>query len=130
MNAIQPSKPPSQPPRERQVATPQKNTRRRLNRHPYRAMAIENSAKLIANIVISGLALYGLARLVPYFWTGEQKWQEISTEVDRTQWRVNGLRQEFDRNFDSRSASTLMQEQSTLFQPGQRQVFWQKKSPN
>ena len=92
-------------------------------------MAIENSAKLIANIVISAVALYGLSRLLPNFWTGEQKLQEISTEVKQTEGRVNDLRQDFDLYFDSRQANTLMQEQSTLFEPGTKQVFWQKKSP-
>lgn len=125
MNAIQPPKPPVQP-RDRQVASRKKNSRR-LNRHPYKAMAVENSAKLVANIVVSAVALYGLARLLPYSWTGEQKWQEISTEVDRTQGRVNELRQDFDRYFDSSQTSTLMQEQSTLLPPGTKQVFWQKK---
>jgi outer membrane murein-binding lipoprotein Lpp len=129
MNAIQPSKPPLQPRETRQVAKRQKNSRLRLNRHPYKAVAIENSAKLVANIVISALALYGLSRLLPNFWTGEQKLQEISTEVKQTEGRVNDLRQDFDLYFDSRQANTLMQEQSTLFEPGTKQVFWQKKSP-
>ena len=127
MHAIQPSKQPLQSRETRQVATRQKNTRRRLNRHPYRVIALENTAKLLANVIVCLVAVYGLARLLPYLWLQQQKWQEINTEVQQAQGRVDNLRQDFNRYFDSREANTLMKEQTNLLEPGQKQVFWQNQ---
>ena len=123
MNAIQPSRPPSQPREPRPSNTRQKKAQRRLNRHPHRARALENTVKLVANTVLCSAAIYGLANLLPNVWAGQQKWQEISTEVKQAQGRVNSLRQDFSRYFDPRQAKTVMQEQSNLVEPGQRQVF-------
>jgi hypothetical protein len=127
MNAIQPSRPPVQPRETRQVATRQKNNQRRQNRHPYRGMLLENTAKLFANVTLSALAMYGLAQLFPYLWSQQQKWQEISTEVKQAEGRVYTLRKDFSRYFDPRQTDSVMKEQSNLLEPGQRQVFWQNK---
>lgn len=129
MHAIQPSKPPLKPRQTHQVASRQKNTRRRQGSHSYQVMALENTAKLLANIVVCGVAAYGLARLLPYFWLQQQKSQEISTEVQQAEGRVNHLRQDFTRYFDSREANTLMKEQSNLLAPGEKQVFWEQEKP-
>lgn len=123
MNAIQPSRPPIQPRKTRPSTSRKKNTQRHLNRHPHRARALENTAKLAASTVLCSAAIYGLANLLPYVWSGQQKWQEVSTEVKQTQGRVDSLRQNFNRYFDPRQAQSVMQEQSNLVEPGQRQVF-------
>lgn len=127
MNAIQPSIPPEYPQETRKVTTRHKSTRRRQSRHLYRTIALENTAKLFVNGVLSAAALYGLAQLLPYLWLQQQKWQEINTEVKQAEGRVNYLRQDFNRYFDPHQAETLMKEQSNLLEPGQRQVFWSKK---
>lgn len=129
MHAIQPSKPPLQPRKTRQVATRPKNTRRRQNSNHYRVVALENTAKLCANVLICGVAVYGLARLIPYFWSQQQKWQEINTEVQQAEGRVEHLRHDFNRSFDSSGADILMKEQSNLLEPGEKQVFWQQDKP-
>lgn len=126
MHAIQPPKPPLEPKETRKVATRKKNTRRRLKNHPHRIMAIETTAKLFASTFICGLAVYGIVRLLPGIWSQQQRWQEISTEVEQAEGRVNYLRQDFERNFDSSQAYTQMKEQNNLLEPGQRQVFWQQ----
>lgn len=127
MHATQPSKPPLQPRDPRQVATRQKKSRRRLTSQTQRVIGLENTAKLIANILISTVAVYGIARLLPNFWLQQQRWQEINTEVQQAEGRVNYLRQDFERYFDSSQAYTLMKEESNLLEPGQKQVFWQNK---
>lgn len=126
MNAIQPSIPPVQP-GDRQVAKRHKSTRRRPSRHPYRSIALENTAKLFANIVLCTVAVYGLTQILPYLWLQQQKWQEINTEVEQAEGRVKSLRQDFNRYFDPRQTKTLMKEQSNLLEPGQRQVLWSNK---
>lgn len=127
MNAIQPSKPPLQPQKARRQERP-RNLKQRQQRRPNRASALENTAKLFANCAISALAMYSLAQLIPYLWSQQQKWQEISTEVERVEGRVSNLRQDFNRYFDPRQSSTLMKEQNNLVEPGQRQVFLLNKS--
>lgn len=128
MHAIQPSKPPLKPRKTPQVTTRPKNTRRRQSSN-YRVLALENTAKLCTSVVICGVAVYGLARLIPRCWTQQQKWQEINTEVQQAQGRVDYLRRDFNRSFDSSGADTLMKEQSNLLEPGEKQVFWQQDQP-
>ncbi len=128
MNAIQPSMPPVEPRETRKVTTRHKHTRRRLSHNRYRTQALENTAKLFVNVVLSAAAVYGLVQLLPYLWTQQQKWQEINTEVKQAEGRVNHLRQDFNRYFDPHQAEALMKEQSNLLEPGQRQVFWSNKS--
>lgn len=128
MNAIQPSRPPVEPRETRSSTTRQKKTRSRVNRHPYKAVALENTTKLLANVVLFAVTVYGLGHLLPYVWSQQQKWQEIKTEVEQAEGRVNTLNKDFSRYFDPRQEKTVMEEQSTLVEPGQRQVLWQNKS--
>lgn len=120
MNAIQPSRPPLQPVEPRRVA-PQKRQRRR--RHPYRILAVENTAKLAVNIVFSVLAVSALVQLVPYLYVQQEKLQEIRSEVNQVDGRVNRLRTDFSRYFDPQQAKSIMQEQSERVDPKQRQVI-------
>lgn len=125
MNAIQPSRPPVQ--HEASPAPRPKKTQRRPRRHAYKAIAVENTARLCTNVAISAIAAYGLAHLLPHLWSQQQKWQEISTEVQRTEGRVNNLQQDFQRYFDPRQTETLMKQQSNMLEPGESQVIWQHK---
>lgn len=142
MNAIQPSIPPLQPEPQRRENTPRpsspqdlrrqssrrKNLKHRQQRHPSRALVLENTAKLFAYGAISALTVCSLVQLLPYLWSQQQKWQEIDTEVKQAEGRVKHLRQDFSRYFDPRQTPTLMKEQSNLVEPGQRQVFLQNKT--
>lgn len=127
MNAIQPSRPPVQP-QEPRRQNRRRKSQQRQQRHPNRSLLLENSAKLFANCAISALTLYSLAQLLPYLWTQQQKWHEMSTEVKQVEGRVSNLRQDFNRYFDPHQSSTLMKEQNNLVEPGQRQVFLLNKS--
>lgn len=125
MNAIQPSIPPNQPKKPRKVTT-QKNRemrQRRFKGQLYRSMALENTAKVAVNLVISAAALSSLVHLLPYLWSQQQKWQEVYTQVQQTQTRVDSLRTDFSRYFDPQQAKTVMKEQSNRLEPGQRPVI-------
>jgi hypothetical protein len=86
-------------------------------------MAIETTAKLAVNVVLSAAAVSGLVKLVPYQWSQQQKLWEIQTEVKLVEGRVNQLRTDFNRYFDPQKAKSVMQEQSKRLAPGQRPVI-------
>ena len=119
MNAIQPSRNTLQPVEPRRV--PQRKSRNR--RHPYRSMAVQTTAKLAVNVLLSAAAVSALVKLLPYYQFQQEKLQEIQTEVKLTQGRVNGLRTDFSRYFDPQQAKNIMQEQSNRVNPGQRPVI-------
>ncbi|RAM52764.1 hypothetical protein BLD44_007320 [Mastigocladus laminosus UU774] len=120
MNAIQPSRPPLQPTPKRQVVP---RPKRHLRQRSYQVMALETTAKIGVNIVISAAAVSALIQLLPYHWSRQAKLQEISTEVRQLEARVNSLNTEFSRNFDPRQAKSIMQEQGYRFDPNQRQIM-------
>ncbi len=121
MNAIQPSRPPLQPVEPRRV-TPQIKRRRRRPRSN-RLVALETTAKLAVNVVLSAAAVSGLVKLLPYQWSQQEKLWEINSEVKLVEGRVNHLRTDFNRYFDPQKAKSVMQEQSNRVAPGQRPVI-------
>ena len=123
MNAIQPSTPTRQPLEPRRMAP---RTQRRQQRRSYRAVASETTVKLIVNLVLSAAAIAGLVQLLPYHLSQQAKLREVRAEVKRTEARVNSLRSDFSRSFDSGQAKSVMQEQSYRVDPNQRQVVWQE----
>lgn len=125
MNAIQPSRPPVQPVKPSRVAP---RPRRHSRRRSYRVMALETTAKLTVNIVLSAAAVAGLVKLLPYQWSQQAKLQEIQTEVKQTESRVNHLQTGFSRYFDPQQSKSVMQEQSNRVAPGQRQVILLNKT--
>ena len=121
MHALRESRPPLEPRRTNQ--TPRKKIRKRVNANPYRVLALENTVKLFVNgLLIVGTAS-ALLKLLPYSFSQQAKLQEITTEVDLTQNRVDSLQKDFNRNFDPQQAQRIMQEQSNRVAPGQRQVI-------
>jgi len=120
MNAIQPSRPPLQPVEPRRVAPPRRKSR---NRRSSRLVALQATAKLTVNVLISAAAVSALVKLLPYHWSQQEKLQEISSEVNLTEGRVNQLRTDFNRYFDPQQTKTIMQEQSNRVDPGQRPVI-------
>lgn len=120
MNALQPSRPPLKPVEPRRVASQRKSRNRR---RPYQVMALQTTAKLTINVLLSAVAVSALVKLVPYYWSQQEKLQEIQTEVKLTEGRVNSLRTDFNRYFDPQQAKSIMQEQSNRVDPGQRPVI-------
>ncbi|KJH71461.1 slr1601 family putative cell division protein [Aliterella atlantica] len=121
MHALRESRPPLEP---RQTSrTPRRKVRKRVNANPYRVLALENTVKLFVNgLLIVGTAS-ALVKLLPYSFSQQAKLQEITTEVNLTQNRVDNLQKDFKRNFDPQQAQKIMQEQSNRVAPGQRQVI-------
>lgn len=119
MNAIQPSRPPLQPVEPRRA--PQRKSRN--HRRPHQLLALQTTAKLTANLLLSALAVSALAKLLPYQLSQQEKLQEIQTEVKVTEGRVNRLRTDFNRYFDPQQAKSIMQEQSNRVAPGERPVI-------
>lgn len=121
MNALQPSRPPLKPVEPRRRVASQRKSHNR--RHPYRVMALQTTAKLAINVLISTVAVSALVKLVPYYLSQQEKLQEIQTQVKLTEGRVNSLRTDFNRYFDPQQAKSIMQEQSNRVDPGQRPVI-------
>ena len=125
MNATQPSRPPLQPVEPRRTAPKIKS---RPRPRPNLASAVETTAKLAVNVVLLAVAVSGLGRLLPLQWSQQEKLQEIQTEVNLTEGRVNLLRTDFDRYFDPQQAKNIMSEQSNRVAPGQRPVVLLNKA--
>lgn len=138
MNSIQVSQPVSKPlskpgskPRRRSQATnPRRQgslVRAKPRQSPHRAIALETTAKLTVNLVISMVAVSALLQLIPSYNEQKQKLQDISQEVQQTEDRVQRLRSEFTRNFDPQQAQKIMQEQTELQDPQQLQIIWKQE---
>jgi hypothetical protein len=119
MNSIQPSRPPLQPIQKRRVIS---RPKRHLRQRSYQVMALESTAKIAVNLVITAVAASALAQLLPYHWLQQKKLQEISTEVNLMEGHVNSLQAEFSRNFDPQEAKSIRQRQGYRFDPSQRQI--------
>ena len=124
MNAVQPSRPPLQPIQKRRIAP---RPRRHLRQRSYQVMALETTAKIGVNVVISVAAASALVQLLPYHWLQQDKLREIGTELKLMEARVNGLQAEFSHNFDPRQTKSIMQQQAYRFDPSQRQVVIMNK---
>lgn len=124
MNAFQPSRPPLQPIEQRRV-TPR--PKRRLRQRSYQIMALEATAKIGVNLVISAAAISALIHLLPYHWSQQEKLRAIRIDVKQMEARVYDLQEEFSRNFDPRQAQSIMQQQGYRFDPNQCQVVFPKE---
>jgi outer membrane murein-binding lipoprotein Lpp len=124
MNALQQPRPPLETVEQhRHREAPKRKTRQRSRLRPYQGMAIENTAKLVVNVVLVAGALSALVKLLPYNISQQAKLREISTEVESTQTRVNSLQTDLNRSFDPQQANKIMQEQSSRVDPMQRPIF-------
>lgn len=123
MNAFQPSRPPLQPIQHRRV-TPR--PKRRLRQRSYQVMAVETTAKIAVNLVISTAAISALIQLLPEHWSQQDKLRAISIDVKQMEERVYKLHAEFSRSFDPRQAKMIMQEQGYRFDPNQRHIVFPK----
>ena len=124
MNAFQPSRPPIQPVEQRRTVP---RPKRHLRKRAYQAMALETTAKVAVNIIISAASISALIQLLPYHWLQQDKLREVRTEVKVMEGRVENLRTEFSRNFDPTEAKNIMQEKSYRFSSNQRPVVLMNK---
>ena len=79
---------------------------------PYAAIAIETTAKLTVNVVLSAVAISCLVRLLPHHQSVRDRLVELQTQVKRKEQRVNRLQQEFKHNFSLDRSINVMEEQS------------------
>jgi hypothetical protein len=103
---------------------PRKSSSRRATAN--KGVAVEVTMKLLANSVISVVAIAALIKLLPYQRTQQTKIEEIRLEVETTQTRVDSLRQNFNRYFDPAQAQKVMQEENPRLAPNQRRIVLRK----
>ncbi|MEA5605380.1 hypothetical protein [Nostoc sp. UHCC 0252] len=125
MSAIQPSRPPLQPIQKRRVIP---RPKRHLRQRSYQVMALESTAKIAVNLVVTAVAASALSQLLPYHWLQQDKLREINTEVKLMEEHVNGLQVEFSRNFDPQQTKSIMQQEGFRFPPNQRRVVLMDKN--
>ncbi|MBD2042306.1 hypothetical protein [Microcoleus sp. FACHB-672] len=128
MNAIQPSRPTLQP------VEPRRRVARRAGKYPrqnpHLMMATETTVKLAVNVVLSLVAVSALVQLLPHNRAGQEKLQQVQTEVQSAQGRVNQLRADFSRSFGPQQVKTIMQEQSYRMDPTQLRIVWLENRPS
>lgn len=127
MNAIQPSRPPLQPVEPRRVA---RSRRRRQQHQATTALALETTAKLAVNAILSSAAIVALVQLLPYHKSVQVKLQEIKVQVKQTEERVNRLQTNFGNLFDPKQAKTNMQDLSNRVDPTRRNIVLLDKDTN
>jgi hypothetical protein len=86
-------------------------------------MALETTAKVAVNILISSAAVSALVQLLPFLWAQVDMLRTVRTEVKVMDVRVQYLHTEFSRNFDPGEAKSIMQQKSFRFDPNQRPVI-------
>jgi hypothetical protein len=121
MNASQPSRPPLQPIQKRRAVP---RPKRHLRQRSYQVMALETTAKIAVNLVISATAVSALVQLVPYHWTQQDRLRDVNNEVKLMEERVESLQREFNRNFDPYQANSIRQQQAYRFNPNQLPVVF------
>ena len=126
MNALKQPTPPLETVKPRQVA-PQKKVRQRSRLNPHRGIAIENTAKLVVNMLLAVGVVSALVKLLPNNLSQQTKLQEISTEVKQTEKRVTVLKTDLTRSFAPEQAQKIRAEQSNRVDPRQRPIFLLKK---
>lgn len=127
MQATQPAIPPLKP-----VKNSRRASRRRTKprNHPYQAIALETTAKLVTNLIFSAVATSALIQLLPSHRAVQEKLREIQAEVQVTQGRVDRAKASLGRYFDPSLAKSVMQEHTNRTDPQQRQIIWVEKGEN
>jgi cell division protein FtsB len=113
---------PTVKPVRRSKTTPQRRQQQQQARH--RVLAIETSMKIAMNVVISTIALTTLFNVIPNRFSQQQKLQELKAEVGITEQRVNQLKTDFNRAFDSSQERQIAQEQTHFTDPNRTPIVW------
>ena len=104
--------------------------RKRRNYPREQGLVAETSLKLFFSLVIGATALVSVIRLVPYHFSQKAKLKEIRSQVEETERRVEILRNQLNRNFDSEQTQILMEEYSPKIAPNRSRVFWEEETEN
>ncbi len=104
--------------------------RRRRNSKLQSGMVAEISLKLFFSVVIGLGAMISVIKLVPYHFSQKAKLKEIRSQVEETERRVEILREQLNRNFDSEQTQILMEEYSPNIAPNRSRVFWEEEKQN
>ncbi len=144
MNAAQrPATPPSSSPRQDALQNDsiQKAVAKKASSHPHQrayapkrvpyagarqAIAFESSVKLTVNLLLAIVATTTIAKLVPYYQLQQDRLDTLQLSVTDAKQRNAELRSQFDRNFDPAQSGRIMQEQSGMAYPNQKQIIWTK----
>ncbi len=100
--------------------------RRVSKAHPLLGVTVETSVKLMANGLLSAIALVILARILPEQIVQKQRLEELTTQVQRTELRVNKLQADFHHAFDPTQEAIAVQERSNYISPKQQRIIWVK----
>jgi hypothetical protein len=117
MNALQ--EPPN-PPRLTSKKQPRNSSYHRSRSD--RPVAIEITAKLVVNSILSVVAIAALVELLPYQLTQQEKLQELRLEVQATETRIGDLKKDFARYSDPVQAQKVMQAQNPRLEPDSRRI--------
>ncbi|ERN42474.1 hypothetical protein KR51_00007850 [Rubidibacter lacunae KORDI 51-2] len=101
---------------------PRKKTQRRG--YPYWGVLAEITCKLCISGVLAGAAIAALAELVPHHRAQQARLRSVQHEVAVTKYRVDLLREQFDRSFDPEQARRVMQDETGRISPEMRRVIW------
>jgi hypothetical protein len=91
-------------------------------------LAIENATKIAIDLVIAGATLSALVQLVPNRLAQKQNLQELRSEVQLTQNRVDRLQQDFNHYFDPQQSRSILLEQSHLADPDRVRIILQDET--
>ncbi len=91
-------------------------------------LVAETSLKLFFSFVIGMAAVVSVIKLVPYHFSQKAKLKEIRSQVEETERRVEILREQLNRNFDSEQTHILMEEYSPNIAPNRSRVFWEEET--
>jgi hypothetical protein len=74
----------------------------------YRAKATESIIVIAVNVALSIAAIAAITRLLPYQSSQKDRLDEITTEVNSTEQRVNGLREKLPQTLNSGKSQELL----------------------
>ena len=103
-------------------------SRKRRNYPLKQELVAETSLKLFFSFAIGMAALVSVIRLVPYHFSQKAKLKEIRSQVEETERRVEILREQLNRNFDSEQTPILIEEYSPNIAPNRSRVFWEEET--
>jgi ABC-type uncharacterized transport system YnjBCD permease subunit len=124
MHALQSPSPSLQPVR-RVRNSPRPKVRK--HRHPYRAIAVEATARLAVNLLLSVAAIAALVQLLPYQTSQNVKLKELKETVKASTNRVDTIQKQFSHYFDPAQVRTVMQEQTNRIDARKYPIVFQQK---
>lgn len=107
---------------------PRQKQRPVASSNPQGVMIAETTIKLGVNIFLSSVAIVSLLQLLSYHSAQKSKLEEVTREVNKTEVRVDQLRENFGRNFAPGEVKKVIQDQNNVIAPNQLRVVIQPKT--